>query len=212
MAGRRKYDSSARRADADRTRRRIVECAATLFERDGYAGTSIRRIAEAADVSPETVYAAFGTKATLLARAVDLRVEGDGEPRPLIEQPWVRDLARETTVEGRLALLVEHGMVVVERAAPLLRAVRAAALSDATVAELLRSLEQAREQDTYHLFDLLVTDLPLRAGIDRDEAAAWFATLSSDLVLLDVVERRGLTPERHRHWIRETVRRTLFPD
>lgn len=210
MAEKRKYDSSRRRAEAEETRARIVEAAATLFAHRGYAGTSVRDIAEDAGASPETVYAAFGSKATLLSRALDQRVEGDGGRRALIDQPWVRELAAEPDLDRRLELLAEHGAAVIERVAPLLRAVRAAALSEPDIAALLDEVEQARQQDLAHLLDLVMADAPLRAGIDRDEAVGWLTTLGGDQVLLDLVERRGWTVDRYRHWTIETVRQTLF--
>jgi AcrR family transcriptional regulator len=42
--------------------RRIQEIALDLFDRDGYVGVTIERIAAAADVSPSSVYRYFGTK------------------------------------------------------------------------------------------------------------------------------------------------------
>jgi AcrR family transcriptional regulator len=46
-------------------RRAIAEAAATIFIRDGFAGTSVDEIAAEAGVSKPTVYAYFGNKATL---------------------------------------------------------------------------------------------------------------------------------------------------
>jgi AcrR family transcriptional regulator len=210
MTGKRKYDSSRRRAEAEETRARIVDAAGGLFEQRGYAGTSVRDIADVAGVSPETVYSAFGSKATLLSRALDERVEGDGEPRALVDQPWVRDLAVEPDPDRRLALLAEHGVAVIERVAPLLRAVRAAALSEPDIATLLDEVERARQQDLARLLDLVMGDRPLRAGVERGEAIAWLTTLGGDQVLLDLVERRGWSIDAYRRWMVDTVRRTLF--
>lgn len=46
--------------------RRIQETAYGLFERDGFDGVTIERIAEAAEVSPSSVYRYFGTKEQLV--------------------------------------------------------------------------------------------------------------------------------------------------
>ncbi len=45
------------------TRRRIADAARRLFFRDGYAATTIARIATEADVAVQTVYAVYGSKA-----------------------------------------------------------------------------------------------------------------------------------------------------
>src|SRR3954471_9677533 len=62
----RAYDAPSRREAAAKTRDRICAAAEELFERDGYARTSIRAVAERAAVSEATVYLAFPNKAALL--------------------------------------------------------------------------------------------------------------------------------------------------
>ena len=62
----RKYDATARRANAAATRERICAAAEELFVRDGYARTSIRAVARAAAVAEATVYLAFPNKGALL--------------------------------------------------------------------------------------------------------------------------------------------------
>lgn len=59
-----------KRAEAELKGRRILDTAATIFARDGYAGTSIDRIAEAADVGKPTIYARYGNKANLLKSVI----------------------------------------------------------------------------------------------------------------------------------------------
>src|SRR4051794_28446987 len=62
----RRYDSSARRADAADTRERICTAAEALFVRDGYARTSIRAVAREAGVAEATMSLAFESKPALL--------------------------------------------------------------------------------------------------------------------------------------------------
>jgi AcrR family transcriptional regulator len=85
-APRRRYDNSRRRADAEARQQRIVEAAATLFVEQGFGATSIDQIATAANVSSPTVYATFGSKAGVLARAIDVAAVGDHEEVPLIDR------------------------------------------------------------------------------------------------------------------------------
>src|SRR6478672_5079970 len=60
-----------RRRDRDATRGRIVDAARDLFMEQGYARTTIADIAGAADVAPQTVYWAFGSKAGLVREIRD---------------------------------------------------------------------------------------------------------------------------------------------
>ena len=71
---RRRYDSPVRHEQAARTRARIVGAAGELFLAQGYARTTVRQIAEAADVAPDTVYATFGSKPRVLTALIDDRL------------------------------------------------------------------------------------------------------------------------------------------
>jgi len=62
-----------RKRDRDATRARIVDAARGLFVEVGYARTTIADIARAADVAPQTVYWAFGSKAGLVREIPDAR-------------------------------------------------------------------------------------------------------------------------------------------
>src|SRR5690349_1961481 len=62
----RAYYSQKRTQQAQETRQRVLTAARRLFHERGYATTSLREIARAADVAVETLYAAFGSKRDLL--------------------------------------------------------------------------------------------------------------------------------------------------
>jgi len=74
----RPYHSPVRREQAARTRQRILDAAGALFVAHGYGTTSIRQIAAAAQVAPDSVYATFGTKARLLTALLDIRLAPGG--------------------------------------------------------------------------------------------------------------------------------------
>jgi AcrR family transcriptional regulator len=87
----RKYDSTRRQAQARATQGQIAAVARDLFVERGYAGTSIRDIADAAGVAVQTVYNAFGDgKPAVLARVFEVAVVGDDEPLALAERENVR--------------------------------------------------------------------------------------------------------------------------
>src|SRR3954451_15005014 len=64
------YRSELRQQQAEQTRSRILTAAAELFAADGYARTTLAKIAAAAGVSPETVQG-HGPKAALLVAAIE---------------------------------------------------------------------------------------------------------------------------------------------
>ena len=59
---RRPYNSPLRAEQANGTRHRVLAAATDLFLQRGYTGTTITAVAEAAGVSPDTVYVSLGGK------------------------------------------------------------------------------------------------------------------------------------------------------
>src|SRR5687767_7222736 len=108
---RRRYESPVRQEQAAQTRARIVTAAATLFEAQGYARTSIRQIAEEAGVAPDTVYATFGSKPRVLTAVIDERLRGGHGVGNVMERPEmlaVRDEPDPVRQVERLAEVLSH--------------------------------------------------------------------------------------------------------
>src|SRR6266566_6911462 len=77
-----------RRAElAEATRRRILDAAIDLFVEGGYRSTTIESIAEAAQVSVETIYKRFGSKAGMLKAARNAAVADAPEPGEFFDFP-----------------------------------------------------------------------------------------------------------------------------
>ena len=77
VKAKRRYDSPRRREAAATTRREILEAAERLFERQGYAATTMTTIAAEARVALKTVYVAFETKSGVLRALWNLRLRGE---------------------------------------------------------------------------------------------------------------------------------------
>ena len=82
----RKYDASRRQERAREPRRAVLAAAHAMFVEQGYAQTTMAAVAEAAGVSVETVYKAFGNKAKLVKACFDVAVAGDDEPISIMER------------------------------------------------------------------------------------------------------------------------------
>lgn len=70
FTGQRGRGLSRREQNYQQTRRRLVEAARHLFERDGYDAVTVETLAAAAGVSPRTVYRYFDTKGGLVAEPI----------------------------------------------------------------------------------------------------------------------------------------------
>lgn len=95
----------------DQTRARIYASARGLFHEQGYEGTTLRQIAQAAEVSPGLLYRYFDSKEALVF-AIYQELTTHFTARPLTDGPWM--------TRGRLALHEALAVLAPERA--LLRA------------------------------------------------------------------------------------------
>ncbi len=93
------------------TRMRIIEAAATLFQRNGYQGTSIEDITEMADVAPRTFYSYFDAKADVAMVQLDRWNEDLAEA--MESRPPGESL--DEMVAGALATLDDLGYVNSQR-------------------------------------------------------------------------------------------------
>src|SRR3954452_22956261 len=100
----RRYDSPRRREQAAATRRQILEAAQRLFERHGYAATTMAAIADEAGGALKTVYVAFETKSGLLRALWHLLLRGDEADVPIDQRPWYREVLAEPDPERQLRL------------------------------------------------------------------------------------------------------------
>ncbi|MFE3649960.1 helix-turn-helix domain-containing protein [Streptomyces sp. NPDC059152] len=66
--------TSLRERKRERTRRKIIDAAADLFERRGYEGTTIADIADAAEIGTRTFFSYFASKEELLFPESSARV------------------------------------------------------------------------------------------------------------------------------------------
>lgn len=81
----RAYQSDLREQQAERTRQLIAESARARFLDKGWAGTSVRSVAEASGVSEATVYSVYGSKAGLATSLIDAAEQGADVHRALTE-------------------------------------------------------------------------------------------------------------------------------
>jgi AcrR family transcriptional regulator len=205
---RRPYQSEWRREQAAQTRERVLDAADVLFRELGWEGTSIGAIAKAAGVSQETVYARFRNKRTVLAELVQRAVRG-GDSRPVPEQPAPRALADASDAEELLDRFAADISARIERAAPLVAVVAAAARSEAELAELYTALHENRLSNLKVLVDALrkktSLQLPPKEALD-----AVFALTSPELHQV-LVGPRGWSAKRYRDWLAASLKTLLLP-
>jgi AcrR family transcriptional regulator len=196
---RRSYDASGRRAQAKETQSAIVRAARDLFIEQGYGRTTIADIARAAGVSVETIYAAFGNKATLLHRAWDITVGGDDQDIVFHERPEVLAVRNEPDLAKRLMLHATFSAQTAQRIAPFQLMVQSAAGADATAATMLEEMGRQRLVGmTVMAAEVAKTG---QLAVTEEECRDVIWSMTDGVLWHRLVNERGWTNERFADWL-----------
>lgn len=172
----RAYRSDLRGSQAEETRRRVLQVAAELFARDGYASTSVRQLATAAGVSVNTLYA-IGGKTELFRQALALVMDDNPENALLVDHPDLLAAFEDPTPERVLTVSAELVVGANARGAQLWAAFEEGARGDADLAA-------AYEQENANMRRLVRKGLvrmidsgvcPPQANLDRTADLIWAA-------------------------------------
>ena len=199
-----------RAARSRETRRRITEAALRLFVEEGYLPTTMNAIAREAGVAVQTLYLAFGGKATILAAALDVAIAGDDEPVPVLERPWIDEVRAEEDGRRAVVLLCREVTRLFGRVAPLHVAIRAAT-GDADVARLLERDQQSRYATQRQVVAILATKPGFNTELGEERAADIVYGLLSEGVYLLFCGDRGWSPPDWSAWVATTLSSQLFP-
>ena len=187
----RRYESAARTAAAQQTRRKIRAAAAERFVLHGYAATSMKAIAAAAGVSEATVFLAFPTKAALLGECIRVAVRGDDDPTPLLAREWPRVLL-EAPPERMLGLLADGSAELLSRTARLLAVGESVGPAEPVLNEVRERGRAATHSDMLELARAMKRAGALKKGMSPQRAAdIMYALAASGSVYLRLVDHRG---------------------
>lgn len=206
----RSYSSPRREAQARETRRAIIRAATALFREKGYPRTTIAAIAEEAQVSVDTIYKTFGTKAVLLKEVMDVAIGGDDEDVRLLDRPGPQEVMAETDQRRGLELFAADISAQVERVRP---------VDDMLVSATHVDPEARALRDDLHLRqrrEAMTAVLGWLSGLgplasDPDEGAATLWVLTSPEVNRLLRDGWGWDEQRYAAWLRTMLERILLP-
>jgi AcrR family transcriptional regulator len=205
----RRYNATGRRADAEARQQRTVDAAARLFVGQGYGATSVADIADAAKVSPQFVYAAFESKAGVLARAVDYAVAGDTVDVPIAARPAARITTTHPDIDQRVEAMVSLLRASHERAAPLVHLVETASATDNALSQLADKLTEQLRKDLRGFAKALPPGT-LRSGVTPQRAGDILYALGAPRTWTTLVDQCGWTAREYEAWLIDTIKRTLL--
>jgi AcrR family transcriptional regulator len=195
----RTYDSSRRQAQARETQRAVLDAARELFIEQGYGRTTIADVARTAGVSVETIYSAFGNKATLLHRAWDITIGGDDQEITYHERPEINALRAEPDLTRRLALQAAVFTQTARRIVPFLLAMQGAAASEPAAAEMLAEIGRQRLEGLSVMARAAAATGQLAVSEQDCRDIIWAST--DGLLWQRLVNERGWSDERFQTWL-----------
>ncbi|HEY7974017.1 MAG TPA: TetR/AcrR family transcriptional regulator [Ktedonobacterales bacterium] len=201
---RRAYHSPVRQRQAEETRQRMLAEARCLFQRYGYAGTTLDAIAEEAAVSAKTVVAVFGSKRGILAAALDPTTFGDQY------HEMVAQLRAEPDPIRRAALLARLTRHVYQAKSVELDLLSGSRAVSPELAEIAESVEQRRWRFQERFAVFLRENGALRADLTQIEATDELWALTSFDLYRMLVIRRAWRPERYEAWLTQTLIASLI--
>jgi len=206
---RRAYRSTLRAEQAGETRRRLLTAAGACFAERGYAGTSLKAIADRAGVSVETVQL-NGPKSDILLAAYEQQFIGEEGRRSLLERDVVQHLLELTEPTAMVAGIVDFLASANAQSAALAAAFEAAALSDPKIDEVLRGLGKRARNDARAATRLIASRGGVSSGRPLDEVGdeLWFVMRPPHYLAL--VEHAGWTFEQYRGWLARSAEALLL--
>lgn len=205
---RRSYDVRGRQAEADARRQRVIDSARGLFLARGFAATSIADVAEAASVSPQMIYAAFGGKAGILARVVDITAGGDDDNVLLRERPASVAAQAIDDPGDRLRAMARQSADLNERVGPVLVLVDSASSADESVGELRDRITSAIREDSLAVARASLRDL--RPDRTIEEIADVLRTIAGHRTWHSLVVEGGWSQGRYTAWLEDALVRLLL--
>jgi len=207
----RSYDNTARQAQSDQTKGRILDAARALIVARGYRATTVAQIARDADVHVDTLYALVGRKPEILRELIELAISGTNQPFAPEERDYVQRMQAEPDPVRQLDIYAGAVRAIQTRLAPLFLALRDAASTEPEAHEVWHQISERRAANMRRLVANLGQDV-LRPGLSLNAAAdvVW-ATASSELFVL-LTDERGWTLDRYQHWLTDTWCRLLLEE
>ena len=206
----RAYSSTVRDEQAARTRGRILDAAAELFLSQGYGATTIKAIADRADVARDTVHAVFGNKARVLTALLDQRLVPDGSVENVRGRPESQAIKDEPDQRRQIERLATFLAGLSTELRPVFEVLRTASAVEPEMRAVLTEMDGYRMRNMQGYVKWIAANGPLRISTKRAGETLW-ALASLDVARL-LCDDLGWSEAQHARWLADALVRTLLPD
>ena len=203
------YRSELRQKQAELTRSRVVAAAAELFAAEGYARTTLAKVAAAAGVSTETVQGQ-GPKAALLIAASEFAGVGVSGEQSILNLEIGRKMIASQNLQEALDFVVAAVVEIHAGSAQLAPALFGGANSDPELDRYLDGFIAGINMQIRRVLEVFRDRGWLRSDVPFDELVETSAVLCSVETYLRMVHRDGWSPDAYRAWCRRMLAETVF--
>ncbi len=208
----REYDSTRRQAQANETRRQILEAARKLFMERGYAGATVEAIAAEAGVAAQTIYAIFKNKKRILVSLMNvLSANGIEDNTPMPERAGPQAVSQEHDQRRQLQMFAQVVANNLAQVAVVSEIMVNAAKTERDVDRILQRLNNQRLEHMKFAVQQIAPNGPFRENVDKAYATDIVWTLTSPEIFLLLTRDRGWSKEKYAQWLADTLARVLLP-
>ena len=208
----REYDSSRRQAQANETRRHILEAARKLFMERGYAGATAEAIAAEAGVSTQTIYAIFKNKKRMLVSLMNVSpTTGVEDHTPMSERANVQAVAQERDQRRQLQMFAQVVANNLDQVAAVFEIMTEAAKIEPDFERIVEKLNKQRLEHMMSAVQQIAPNGPFRENMGETHARDIVWALTSGEVFLLLTRGRGWSKEQYAEWLADSLIRMLLP-
>ena len=208
----REYDSSRRQAQAQETRRHILEAARKLFMERGYAGATAEAIAAEAGVAAQTIYAIFKNKKKILVSLMNVvSPTGEEDHLPVHERGGAQAFARETDQRRQLRMFADIVAYNLNQVAAVFEIMMDAAKVEPEFERIVEKLNKQRLEHMALAVQQIDANGPFRDNMDETYARDIVWTLTSGEVFLLLTRDLGWSKQQYADWLADSLIRMLLP-
>ena len=208
----REYDSTRRQAQANETRRHILEAARKLFMERGYAGATAEAIAAEAGVAAQTIYAIFKNKKKILVSLMNVSpTTGVEDHTPMLERPPIQAVSQEPDQHRQLQMFAQVVASNLDQVAIVSEIMTDAAKVEPDFDRILQKLNKQRLEHMTFAVQQIASNGPFREKVDEAYATDTVWTLTSPDVFLLLRRDRGWSKEKYAQWLADMLIEVLLP-
>ena len=209
----RQYDSTRRQAQANETRRHILEAARKLFTERGYAGATAEAIAAEVGIAAQTIYAIFKNKKRILVSLMNVSpATGVEDHTPMVERPTVQAVSQEHDQRRQLQMFAQVVSNNLDQVADVSEIMTDAAKTEPDFKRILQKLNHQRLEHMTFAVQQIASNGPFREKINDTYARDVVWTLTSPEVFILLTRDRGWSKEEYAQWLADTLIRELLPE